>query len=168
MSASTRLLDRLEAFGRSQRVRMVLAWTMFAMGVIWRWRHIFHVHDPRDALYSDMALYMNLAKQIAQPGYTLTLHDVMTPPGFSTLLSWFYAHDPTLLSMLWFQFVVCALVPLVIGGLGWIAFGRTTGQAALAASSLYFPYVDYGSYFLTEIYFIFALPLSIALALLAT
>jgi hypothetical protein len=158
----------LESVGQSDRLSAILAWAAFASGTIWRWKHILHLHDPRDYVYSDMAMYVSLAKRFADPGYTLAATDLTHPPLLATVMSWLYARDPTLQTMVYFQFVVCALVPLAVAALGWAAFGRTTGRMALVAASLYFPFVDYGGYFLTEIHFIFSLPLGVALALWAS
>src|SRR5262249_35849979 len=131
-----------------------LAWSIYAAGVVWRWFHVVRNHDPRDHVYSDMLLYVDLAKRLADPEYHPSISDVTHPLGLPTLLGSIYARDPSLKTAVYLQFVVCALAPLVIGGLGRFAFGEGNGKAALAVASLYFPFVDYGGYFLAEIYMI--------------
>ena len=145
-----------------------LAWSIYAVGVVWRWFHVVKDHDPRDHVYSDMEIYVGLAKRLADPGYHLSISDVTHPPGVTTLLASIYARDPSLQTAVYVQFVVCALAPLVIGGLGRFAFGKGNGKAALAVASLYFPFVDYGGYFLAEIYMILTMPLWVMLLLVAS
>jgi hypothetical protein len=159
---------RLRTLVRSKWVTTALAWSLFVAGTIWRWIHILHLHDPRDYLYSDMVVYVNLAKRFAEPGYHPGVSDLTHPIGVPTVLAWLYASDPSMQRMVYFQFIVCALVPLAVGALGWFAFGPSNGKFALGASSMYFPFVDYGGYCLTEIHFVLTLALSVALALLAT
>src|SRR5256885_11180382 len=139
----------------------VLTWTVVLSGTVWRWFYIIRMHDPRDHVYSDMNRYMELAKQMADPNYQLSIYDVSHPLGMSTLLSWFYARQPSMQAMTYLQFVICALAPLAIGGLGWVAFNKQMGKLALVGASVYFPFVDYGGYFLAEGYPIFTLPLGV-------
>jgi hypothetical protein len=114
-----------------------------------------------------MELYVGLAKRLAEPGYHLSITDVTHPPGLATLLAAIYARDPSLRMAVYLQFVVCALAPVAVAGLGRFAFGKGTGKAALAVASLYFPFVDYGGYFLAEIYMILTMPLWIMLFFVA-
>src|SRR4029078_1149124 len=60
------------------------------------------------------------------------------------------------------QIFVTCLVPLAIGLLGWAAYGRRTGLLAIVFSSLYFPFIEYGALFLSEIHFIFWMTLAFA------
>ena len=60
------------------------------------------------------------------------------------------------------QLVVTCLVPLAIGLLGAAAYGRRTGLLAVVFSSLYFPFIEYGALFLSEIHFVFWLALAFA------
>ena len=60
------------------------------------------------------------------------------------------------------QLVVSCLVPLAIGLLGAAAYGRRTGLLAVVFASLYFPFIEYGALFLSEIHFVFWLALAFA------
>ena len=60
------------------------------------------------------------------------------------------------------QIVVSCLVPLAVGLLGAAAYGRRTGLLAVVFASLYFPFIEYGALFLSEIHFIFWLALAFA------
>ncbi len=154
-------------FSRFPWLTSALAWLTFAAGTVWRWFHVTRLHDPRDYVNSDMALYVGLAKRLAKPGYKLSIADITHPPGAATVFSWLYAHDDTMWTMTLFQFAVCALVPLAVAGLGWIAFDKGTAKLALVMTSLYFPFVDYGGYFLAEIHMTLTIPLSLLLFLWA-
>jgi 4-amino-4-deoxy-L-arabinose transferase-like glycosyltransferase len=60
------------------------------------------------------------------------------------------------------QLVLSCLVPIAVGLLGAAAFGRRTGYLAVAFASLYFPFIEFGALFLSEIHFIFWLALAFA------
>jgi hypothetical protein len=160
-------LSRYKTRANWKWISHALTWAVFVGGAIWRWVHVVHQHDPRDYLYSDMALYVDLAKRFTEAGYEPGVSDMAHPLGLPTVLSWLYARDPSMQTMVYFQFIVCALMPLAVGGLAWAAFGPASGKLAVAASSMYFPFVDYGGYFLTEIHFAFTLALGVGLALFA-
>jgi hypothetical protein len=123
---------------------------IFLVGVCIRVRHILFVHDPRDFVRDNAKLYLWLAEHLAAPGYVLRPVDVFVPPGAPLLFSFLYARDPTLTLAVRAMLALTILIPLVVGGLGWVAFGKPTGQIAMAISSVYFPFIDYGGYFLTE------------------
>jgi hypothetical protein len=121
-------------------------------GVVFRYYYIFVWHDPRKYVYSDMQMYVELAKRIARPGYKLGIHDVTHPPGFTELLSWSFARDNTFGEMVWIQLVVASLVPLAVALVGWLTFGRASAKAALAVASIYYPFAAFGGYFLAEVH----------------
>jgi hypothetical protein len=143
---------RKRLFERYPRLPSVITWLIFAVGVILRWFHITLWHDPRKYVYSDMAMYVGLAKRLVKPGYVVTIGDITHPPGNTWLLMYFWNRDPSFQQLVYFQFAVCALLPLAVGALGWITLGKRTGQGALVVASLYFGFIDYGGYFLAEIH----------------
>ena len=53
-------------------------------------------------------------------------------------------------------------MPPAVGLLGAAAYGRRTGMLAVMFASLYFPFIEYGALFLSEIHFILWLTLSFA------
>ncbi|MEO7330138.1 MAG: hypothetical protein ABI193_16305 [Minicystis sp.] len=152
---------------RSSRANLFCLLT-FIVGTVIRWRYIFVVHDPRNSVDSDMKLYIDLAKRYAQPNFVPGVGDVMHPPGAAFVFSRLYRADPTLLLACRFQFVITALLPLVVLALGVLAFGKNTGKVAFAISCLYFPFIDYGGYFLTEIPMAILMTATIAVFLWAT
>jgi hypothetical protein len=138
-----------------------------AIGTLWRWLHITRFHDPRRYVYSDMADYLVVAKRMVQPGHVPAVTDVTHPPGATAIFAFFYRLDPSLQSLVWFQFAVAAAVPLAVGALAWVVFDRSTARLAVILSSLYFPFVDYGGFFLSEVYMMLAVPVSLAIYLRA-
>jgi hypothetical protein len=139
-----------------------ITWLAYALGVLWRWFHLTKWHDPRRFTHPDLQAYVNLAKRLAQPGYALTVGDVPTPPGNTWLLEFFLRRDASLLQQVHFNFLVCALVPLAIGALGWVTFGKRTAQAAVVVASAYFALIDCGAYFTPDVHLALAGTLTIA------
>lgn len=129
-----------------------ITWLAYALGVLWRWLHLTKWHDPRRLTNADLEAYVTLAKRLAQPGYVLGVGDVPNPPGNTWLLELFLERDASLLQQVHFNFLVCALVPLAVGALGWVAFGKRTGQAAVVVASAYFAFVDCAAYFTADVH----------------
>ncbi len=136
---------------------------VFAVGVLWRCLHVLKFHDPRSYVDSDMKMYVNLAKRFATPGFVPTIGDITHPPATGMLFSWFYQRDNTFQSLINFQTVVTCLVPLAVGAFALAVFDRRTAKWAVIASSLYYPFIDYGGYFLSEVYMMLLNPLAAAL-----
>ncbi len=157
----------LKPVARSRNLFTIVTWVVFALGVVLRWFYIRQWHDPRKYVYSDMEMYVSLAKQMSRPGFVLTSWQVTHPPGNVWIVMYFLGRDPTLLQHVYFNFVVCALVPLAVGALGWVAFGRRAGEASVIVASTYFAFIDFGAYFLAEVHMTLVATLSIALYLYA-
>lgn len=147
------------------RFLAVLPWLVFVAGVVWRFLFVLKWHDPRKFVYSDMQMYFELGKRITRPGYKLRALDVTHPPGLTELIAFFYRRDPSLGSLVWFQLLVTALVPLAVALLARLAFGARAWRPALVIASLYFPFVEYGGYFLAEIYLTLTATLTLAAVL---
>lgn len=168
----------------------LVALVAFGVGVWWRYKYIVRWHDPRKYVYSDMKMYVDLGTRLAKPGYDLRPSDVTHPPGVSELLAFFVRRDATRLGILddpkfvdkftklvgegkvlgdlvALQLGLAIVIPLAVGFLGWVAFGRRTGLIAVAVASLYYPFIEYGGYFLAEVYMMVLCPLVVGLYLLA-
>jgi F5/8 type C domain-containing protein len=139
-----------------------ITWLAYALGVLWRWFHIVRWHDPRRFTHADLEAYVTLAKRLAQPGYVLTVNDVPSAPGSTWLLEFFLRRDASLLQQVHFNFLICALVPLAIGALGWVTFGKRTAQAAIVIASAYFALIDSGAYFIPDVHLALVGTLTIA------
>ena len=136
---------------------------VFAVGVLWRCLHILKYHDPRTHADSDMKMYLNLAKRFATPGFVPTIGEITHPPATGMLFSWFYQRDNSFQTLIYFQTFITCLVPLAVAAFALAVFDRRTAKWALIASSLYFPFIDYGGYFLSEVYMMLLNPLAAAL-----
>ena len=139
-----------------------VTWLAYALGVLWRWFHLTKWHDPRRFTHADVDAYVTLARRLAQPGYVLTASDVPSPPGNTWLLEFFLRRDASLLQQVHFNFLVCALVPLAIGALGWVTFGKRTAQAGVVVASAYFALIDCGAYFTPDVHLALVGTLTIA------
>lgn len=148
------------------RVRSVvlhpLPWTVlvFLAGVAIRVHYTLVAHNPARFVYSDMNLYMSLAKRFAQGTPELARWDVTHPLGYSWFLGMLLRWDPTLERATQVHLAVGILVPLAVGLLGYATFGRRTAYAATVFASLYYPFIEFGGVFLSEIHFIFWLTLT--------
>ncbi|MFO0616462.1 MAG: hypothetical protein U0414_27970 [Polyangiaceae bacterium] len=165
---------------------------VFVVGVIVRHLYIYKLHNPNDYVYSDMKMYVDLARRLNQPDYKLGIGDITHPPGNTWLLQYFMQSDPAkLMGLVRLNFIVASLVPLAMGFLGWVAFPakkladaaakpaglatrilvglsrERTAQVAIILGSVYFPYIDFGGYYLAEIHMTLTATLCIALYLLA-
>ena len=149
------------------RFPLVAAVPAYVAGVIWRYMHVYYSHDPRGTVYSDMHVYISTARRIADPNYKLVPIDVTHPPATSWLFSQFYQADPSFFSLMLFQLLIAALIPLAVGFLAWVAFDQKSAAWAIAVSSGYYYYVEYAGFFLSEIYMMLLIPLMMALYLVA-
>lgn len=149
------------------RYPLVAALPAYVVGVIWRIQHVFVVHDPRGTVYSDMAVYISIARRIADPNYQLKPLDVTHPPACSWMFSQFYQADPSYFSLMLFQILISALIPLSVGFLAWVAFDKKSAAWSIAVSSLYYYHIEFAGFFLAEIYMMFLVPLVMGLYLVA-
>ena len=140
-----------------------LLWVLlvYACGIGVRLIYTLSVQRPDHFVYSDMGLYVGLARQIAAQ-MPLRRADVTHPLGYSEFLAFMMTSGYGLARAVYVQLVITCLVPLAIGLLGAVAYGRRTGLLAIVFSSLYFPFIEYGALFLSEIHFIFWLALAFA------
>ena len=135
---------------------------VYVVGVILRVDYALRLHRPEAYISSDMSLYVNLARRIAFSDEPLGPWDVTHPLGYPGLLAYLISGAGSLARAAHFQIVVSALVPLALGLLGWAAFGFGTALVAVGVGSLYFPYIEYGALFLSEIHFTLWLVLTFA------
>ncbi len=135
----------------------------YVIGVVWRCFHILKLHNPLQYVDSDMAMYIGLAKRFAIPGFTPRIGDITHPPATGMLFSWFYQRDNTFHSLINFQLLITCLVPLAVGAFALAVFDKRTAKWALIASCFYYPFIDYGGYFLSEVYMMLLNPLAAAL-----
>lgn len=155
------------------RVRAVLrhpavgVFFVYLLGIGLRVDYTLYRHRPESYVSSDMSLYVSLANRLRSSTEPLQPWDVTHPLGYPVLLSFLTGHGGSLARATHFQLVVSCLLPLALGLLGTAAFAWRTGLAAVAVASVYFPFIEYGALFLSEIHFIFWLTLAFAAFLAA-
>jgi hypothetical protein len=121
-----------------------------------------NLHPPDAFIASDMAMYVSLARRLSGSTAPLMPWDVTHPLGYPALLGFLISGGGSFARAAAVQLVVSCLVPLALGLLGLATFGRRTALAAVAFASLYFPFIEYGALFLSEIHFILWLTLAFA------
>jgi hypothetical protein len=126
---------------------------VYACGVAVRVIYTLYLQHADALVYSDMGLYVGLARRMAA-GLPLVRADVTHPLGYASLLAFLFARGGPA-TAIHVQLVVSCLVPLAVGLLGAAAYGRRTGYLAVVFATLYFPFVEYGALFLSEVHFIF-------------
>ena len=140
-------------------VGVVLA---YLVGIAWRVNYTLNVHPPEKFVNSDMQLYVALARKLLDANGPRAPWDVTLPLGFPSFLAFMLSDGGTLLQAGYAQMLVGCLVPGAVGLLGLAAFGPRTGMLAVVFASLYFPFIEYGALFLTEIHFTLWMALAFA------
>ena len=128
---------------------------VYACGVALRLLYTLRIQNPEHVVYADMGLYVGLGRRYLAAGGPLDPGDVLTPMGYPALIAFLLSGGGSLTRVINLQIVLSCLVPLVVGALGWAAYGRRTGLLALVFASLYYPFIEYGALLLTEIHSIF-------------
>jgi len=131
---------------------------VYLCGVVIRILYTLKIQRPDSLLYADMGLYVDRARRIAA-GVPLTAPDVTQGMGFPALLA-FLIGDGRFGPAVIAQLVISCLLPLALGLLGAAAYGRRTGLLAVVFGSLYFPFMEYGAVFLSELHMIFWMALA--------
>jgi 4-amino-4-deoxy-L-arabinose transferase-like glycosyltransferase len=153
------LPPRLVAFLKSPVFLVAL---VYVVGVALRLEYTLHFHRPEAFVESDMHLYVTLARRLAGSSEPLMPWHVTHPLGYPALVAYLTSDGGSLATVTNLQIVVSSLVPLALGLLGAAAFGRATALMAIVIGSIYFPFIEYGALFLSEIHFIFWLALAFA------
>ena len=135
---------------------------VYLVGIAFRVAYTVEFHRPEKFVSSDMSFYVDLARRLLDQNGPVGPWDVTHPLGYPAFLALMLSHGGSLAQAGYGQLVVGCLVPGAVGLLGAAAFGRRTGLLALAVASLYFPFIEYGSLFLSEIHFTLWLALAFA------
>jgi hypothetical protein len=134
---------------------------VYLCGVVIRILYTLRIQRPETILYADMQLYIDRARRLAA-GIPMDRADVTTGIGYPTLLAFLIPDGHTFGTAVVFQLIISCLLPLALGLLGAAAYGRRTALLAIVFGSLYFPFIEYGALFLTEIHFAFWMTLAFA------
>jgi len=133
---------------------------VYACGIALRLMYTLGIQNPERVIYADMGLYVGLGRRFLADGGPLDPGDVLTPMGYPALIALLLTGSGSLTRVINLQIILSCLVPLVVGGLGWAAYGRRTGLLAVVFASLYYPFIEYGALMLTEIHSIFWMTLA--------
>ena len=158
------MMEKVLPVGLRARMGNALPWVIlvYGLGIALRVFYTLRVQRPEDFVLSDMYFYVTLANRLAFSSDPLMPWDITHPLGYPALLAFVLSKTGSLARAVDLQMVISCLVPLAVGLLGAAAYGRRTGLLATVFASLYFPFVDFGALFLSEIHFIFWLTLAFA------
>lgn len=129
----------------------------YIAGVLWRAYYLFLYHPAQKFLYSDMGSYVEMAQKYYSPGFRHTIADTVYPPGFPYVLGALFYFDRSGALAITFQFLLSCAIPLLTYLLAKSLYDKRVARIALLITSLYYPFIDYASYFLTENLYIFLL-----------
>jgi len=139
---------------------------IFILGVIWRAVFIFSQHPITHYMaYSDMANYASEASRFFTHGINLAPSDTFYPPGASLLFGFLYHFHHSWYPVSWLLFVLSALTPLLLAGIGYLLYGRRVALISLVMASSYIGFVEYSGYLLSETPYIFLQSLAFLLLL---
>jgi 4-amino-4-deoxy-L-arabinose transferase-like glycosyltransferase len=134
---------------------------VYLCGVAIRILYTLGFQRPETMLYADMQLYVDRARRFAA-GVPMDRADVTSGFGYPWMLAWLSPDGRTFVPAVIVQLIISCLLPLALGLLGAAAYGRRTALLAIVFGSLYYPFIEYGALFLTEIHFVFWLTLAFA------
>lgn len=154
------IIGKMKLLGPKHVAVSFLFAVLFLIGISWRTYYIFYEHPATDYIYSDMNSYVSSAKNMVDPNYKPVIGDTLYPPGMSFFLGGLYLLDRTWGVALLAQWLIAVLIPFLIGLTGYKLFGYRTALLSAAIASLYYPFIDYASYFLSENPFTFLLLLT--------
>jgi 4-amino-4-deoxy-L-arabinose transferase-like glycosyltransferase len=129
----------------------------FTLGLLWRVLYVFVFHPAERFLYKDMELIHRVAVSLFRPGHRPSLVDTLAPPGAPMFFGTLLALDPSYRLVHGAQLLLSALVPVLVAAIALEIYGRRIAAWALIVASLYFPFIDYAGYLLTENPFLFCL-----------
>jgi hypothetical protein len=133
---------------------------VYVCGVVLRILYTLKIQRPETVIYADMGLYIGRARRLAA-GLPVEAADVTTGLGYPALLS-FLSSNGSFGRAVIAQLIISCLLPLALGLLAAAAYGRRTALLAVVFGSLYFPFIEYGALFLTELHLTFWLALAFA------
>ena len=139
--------------GARVRDPVFLLWIAVVIGAVLRlvWLHV--VRPPGERLFSDMELYVEQARRIAEGG-DLRPSDVFQAPGTHLLLAGFFVVFGTggggIDAATWGWWAMSSATPLLLGLFVGDLVDRSAGALAAAICALWPLYISYAGYFLGE------------------
>jgi 4-amino-4-deoxy-L-arabinose transferase-like glycosyltransferase len=129
----------------------------YVAGLAWRFYYLFVFHRAENFIYSDMGGYYQAARLYFTAGFHSTITDSLSPPGTAYFFGFLLNGTNDWSAVYAAQWFFSALIPLLIAGIGNQVYGLRVALLALVISSLYFPFIDYAGFILSENLFIFCL-----------
>ena len=126
---------------------------IITFGVFWRYYHIFIAHPARDYIYSDMKGYLVRATNFCEKERLENLSDIVYPPGYHLFLGSLYCADKhwNLLNVA--HFILSVAMLGLLYSLASFIYNKNLALFASATAAIYFPFIDYSAYFLSETLF---------------
>ena len=128
----------------------IISYSIFIAGILFRWYYLFMLHPLSDYLYSDMKSYADSAFRLFSLGYRPSVIDVFYPPGtaffFGALLAWFHSWSIVIL----IQFLFSVSIPILIALIAYELYGKRVALVSLFIASIYFPFIEYAAFLLSE------------------
>lgn len=143
---------------------LFLCWSIYAAGIVWRYFHCFLWHPATDFIKVSMRDYVGRANRMWNANHVESMSDIVFPPGGhfhiglisragqwldGTMGGWLELDSP-LSAVMAVQFVESCLIPLLIAAIGYELYGHRVALVGLVLASIYYPFVDYAAYFMTE------------------
>lgn len=144
-----------------KNVPLIATTIICIVGVLWRYHYIINFHPAVDYVYSDMEGYVMSAINYYDPTYEPDVSDSIYPPGAALFFGFLYQLDPSWQLAMYIQFVLSVGIVILVGSIAYELYGRKVALLAVAITSLYYPFIDYASYFLSENPFTFTMLLSL-------
>ena len=143
-----------------------LHWILFFLalfgGVAWRFQHTLVYSPPSRNLVADMKVISDQAHRLMEPNLIFGPDFSFFPPGLLYFLSALYSSDPSGELSVLVQFTLSLLIPFAVGGLALQCFGKKVAVWSFLIASFYFPFLDYASFYLPEIYVMLFVPIFFA------
>ena len=129
----------------------LVVWAVYLGSVGFRYYFTFFLALPDKHIVSDSLGYYVRAKNVCEQSYPWGINDIIFPPGTDYLFGAVYCLRGNLLDISWTLVVFSSLIPLLIFSIASQLCERRVAYLSLLLSSVYFPFINYGGYYLSEI-----------------
>lgn len=143
-----------------------LAVVSFVLGVAFRAQYIFVSHPAERYVYSDMGTYTHFAHRLFDPSAEFSKYDSVYPPGGGIYYGTLFKIDG-FNAVYYAQFLLSVCIPLLLGAIGYVLYGRRVAEIGIILSSIYPSFVMLAGFVLSENPYIAFHLLSFLLILLA-
>lgn len=128
-----------------------LAWGVFVLGVLYRYVFTFSVAPPQNHLINDPGDYLKRAINLCQQTFPWDITHTMFPPGTDYFYGAVYCIRKNQMDLSWAIVIGSSLIPVLIYSLARTIYGHAVGLLSLILASTYFPFINFGGFYLSEI-----------------